>query len=45
MYIYTQDRSYDGDVIAKPDKFPHFNASNYRGEYAYPAFVPNVWKP
>ncbi|HML45669.1 MAG TPA: hypothetical protein PKE04_02825 [Clostridia bacterium] len=40
MYIYTQDRSFAGDRIAKPEKYPHYNASNYRGEYAFPNFVP-----
>ncbi len=35
MYIYTQA----GDSIVdayKPIKYPHYNASNYRGEYSYP---------
>ena len=40
MFIYTQDRPFHGDKIAKPDKYPHYNASNYRGEYCYPKFVP-----
>lgn len=34
MYIYTQD-----DVVSNPiatDKYPHYNSSNYRGEYSYP---------
>ena len=35
MYIYTQD---DGEREQQyhPIKFPVYNASNYRGEYAYP---------
>ena len=40
MFIYTQDRAFHGDRIAKPEKYPHYNASNYRGEYAYPNFIP-----
>ena len=33
MYIYTQD-----NIVAdadQPRKYPHYNASNYRGEYSY----------
>ncbi|HYH05400.1 MAG TPA: hypothetical protein VEC37_20080 [Bacillota bacterium] len=33
MYIYTQDNTV-ADPIEKA-KYPHYNASNYRGEYAY----------
>ncbi len=40
MYIYTQDRPFAGHRISKPEKYPHYNASNYRGEYAFPNFVP-----
>lgn len=40
MYIYTQDRRFAGSSIACPEKYPHYNASNYRGEYAFPRFVP-----
>lgn len=35
MYIYTQE----GEPVEnayKPVKYPHYNASNYRGEYSYP---------
>ena len=35
MYIYTQK----GDAVKdayKPVKYPHYNASNYRGEFSYP---------
>jgi len=38
MYIYTQDSEFAGDVIACPEKYPHYNGSNYRGEYSFPAF-------
>lgn len=34
MYIYTQDRPALGEVSA-PEKYPLYNASNYRGEYHY----------
>ncbi len=34
MYIYTQDNEMTGPVDC-PEKYPHYNASNYRGEYAY----------
>ncbi|MGN0318169.1 MAG: hypothetical protein ACI4E1_09600 [Lachnospira sp.] len=35
MYIYTQDDGFKEDAYA-PVKYPHYNASNYRGEYSYP---------
>lgn len=34
MYIYTQDNVV-ADAVPK-DKYPHYNASNYRGEFSYP---------
>ncbi len=34
MFIYTQDNELDGPVDC-PAKYPHYNASNYRGEYSY----------
>jgi rhamnogalacturonan endolyase len=36
MYIYTQDRPADTPEVSRPLKYPHYNASNYRGEYNYP---------
>lgn len=42
MFIYTQDRPFHGKMISCPEKYPHYNASNYRGEYAYPNFIPYV---
>lgn len=36
MFIYTQDQAYAGAGVAKPAKYPHCNASNYRGEYNFP---------
>lgn len=36
MYIYTQDR--ECEIRGKeyiPDKYPHYNSSNYRGEYSF----------
>lgn len=35
MYIYTQEDNPRPQTY-RPVKFPHYNASNYRGEYAYP---------
>lgn len=35
MYIYTQDRD-SGSSVQVPVKYPHYNGSNYRGEYSYP---------
>jgi hypothetical protein len=34
MYIYTQDDNPKENVY-KPFKYPHYNASNYRGEFSY----------
>lgn len=34
MFIYTQDNVVNGTVDI-PRKYPHYNASNYRGEYSY----------
>jgi rhamnogalacturonan endolyase len=36
MYIYTQDRPAAVEKVQVPDKYPHMNASNYRGEFNYP---------
>ncbi len=35
MYIYTQDDGFKEGAYA-PVKYPHYNGSNYRGEYSYP---------
>lgn len=35
LYIYTQDDGYRENAYA-PVKYPHYNGSNYRGEYSYP---------
>lgn len=35
MYIYTQDNGILENAYC-PVKYPHYNASNYRGEYSYP---------
>ncbi len=35
LYIYTQDDDFMENAYA-PVKYPHYNASNYRGEYSYP---------
>ncbi len=37
MYIYTQDRPCE--VTGReyiPEKYPHYNSSNYRGEFSFP---------
>jgi len=36
MYIYTQDRPAESPEVFQPMKYPHYNASNYRGEFHYP---------
>lgn len=36
MWIYTQDRPFTGSRIYHPEKYPDYNASNYRGEYSWP---------
>jgi rhamnogalacturonan endolyase len=38
MWIYTQDREFKGDRIYCPEKYPEYNASNYRGEYSWPGW-------
>ncbi len=35
LYIYTQDNGYLANAYS-PVKYPHYNGSNYRGEYSYP---------
>ena len=40
MYIYTQDgEALAGELEYCPLKYPHYNASNYRGEYAFPRWI------
>lgn len=39
MWIYTQDTPFTGDKINVPLKYPHNNASNYRGEFSWPRWV------
>ncbi|MDF2922208.1 MAG: hypothetical protein K0R57_1122 [Paenibacillaceae bacterium] len=36
MYIYTQDSSPQHEPVYAPEKYPLYNASNYRGEFHYP---------
>ncbi len=40
MYIYTQDREAKESLngVYHPIKYPHYNSSNYRGEYSFPRF-------
>lgn len=36
MYIYTQDRPCEaGEMEYVPEKYPHYNSSNYRGEFSF----------
>jgi hypothetical protein len=37
MYIYTQDTPFKGEKVCAPEKYPLYNASNYRGEYSFKA--------
>ncbi len=40
MFIYTQDRAMeDRDEIYAPEKYPDYNASNYRGEFSFPKWI------
>ena len=39
MWIYTQDTPFTGSRINSPLKYPHNNASNYRGEFSWPRFL------
>jgi hypothetical protein len=32
LWIYTQDRPFEGDRVYRPIRYPHYNASNYRAE-------------
>lgn len=41
MWIYTQDQEFQGKRIYCPEKYPEYNASNYRGEYSWPAWKDN----
>ncbi|MDF2958309.1 MAG: hypothetical protein K0S39_44 [Paenibacillus sp.] len=36
MFIYTQDLPPAVEPVVVPEKYPHYNASNYRGEFHYP---------
>ncbi|MBN1670596.1 MAG: hypothetical protein JXR37_06165 [Kiritimatiellae bacterium] len=36
LWIYTQDRPFEGKAVYRPRRFPHYNASNYRGETSLP---------
>lgn len=36
LWIYTQDRPFDGKRIYQPIRYPHHNASNYRAEISLP---------
>ena len=36
MFIYTQEDAPKHGLTYAPKKFPHYNASNYRGEYHFP---------
>jgi len=40
MFIYTQDRpGPEGETEYVPEKYPHCNGSNYRGEYSFANWV------
>ncbi|NQT87424.1 hypothetical protein HQ560_11710, partial [bacterium] len=36
LWIYTQDRPFEGDAVYAPTRYPHYNASNYRAEISLP---------
>lgn len=40
MYIYTQDRPCEiTDREYVPEKYPHYNSSNYRGEFSFARWI------
>jgi len=40
MFIYTQDSpGPTGDREYVPEKYPHYNCSNYRGEYSFARWI------
>lgn len=40
LFVYTQDRKLKvGDAVYSPEKYPSYNASNYRGEYSFPKWT------
>jgi hypothetical protein len=38
IFIYTQDRPFEGDRVYAPVRYPPWNASNYRAEVSLPAW-------
>jgi len=41
MYIYTQDRPCEiKNKEYVPEKYPHYNSSNYRGEFSFARWIP-----
>ncbi|NQT89294.1 hypothetical protein HQ560_21175 [bacterium] len=36
LWIYTQDRPFEGGSVYAPTRYPHHNASNYRAEISLP---------
>ncbi len=38
VWIYTQDRPFQGDKIYAPKRSPHYNESNYRAQVSTPAW-------
>ena len=36
LWVYTQDRPFEGSRIYQPVRYPHYNASNYRAEISLP---------
>ena len=36
LWIYTQDRPFEGEGVYRPVRYPHYNASNYRAEISLP---------
>ena len=38
MWIYIQDKPFQGDRIYRPVRYPHYNASDYRAEISLPGW-------
>jgi hypothetical protein len=39
IWIYTQDRPFEGKRIYRPIRYPHYNVSNYRAEISLPRWM------
>jgi hypothetical protein len=40
VWIYTQDRPFEGERVYAPSRNPHYNESNYRTVVSHPGWAP-----